>query len=117
MLFRSNGIGSFLGQNDNSSETFARHVDHVAQLVGTQHVTLGLDYVFDTREMDDYLTRMAHTFPAELGYEKGVRMVAPEQLEGIVEALQNRGYSDADLRAVLGGNLMRLARTVWKSAR
>jgi membrane dipeptidase len=112
-----NGIGSFLGQNDNSSETFARHVDHVAQLVGTQHVALGLDYVFDTREMDDYLTRMAHTFPAELGYEKGVRMVAPEQLEGIVEALQNRGYSDADLRAVLGGNLMRLARTVWKSAR
>jgi membrane dipeptidase len=112
-----NGIGSFLGQNDNSSETFARHVDHVAQLVGTQHVALGLDYVFDTREMDDYLTRMAHTFPAELGYERGVRMVAPEQLEGIVEALQNRGYSDADLRAVLGGNLMRLARTVWKSAR
>ena len=112
-----NGIGSFLGQNDNSSETFARHVDHVAQLVGTQHVTLGLDYVFDTREMDDYLARMAHTFPAELGYEKGVRMVAPEQLEGLVEALQNWGYSDADLRAVLGGNLMRLARTVWKSAR
>jgi membrane dipeptidase len=112
-----NGIGSFLGQNDNSSETFARHVDHVAQLVGTQHVALGLDYVFDTREMDDYLTRMAHTFPAELGYERGVRMVAPEQLEGIVEALQNWGYSDADLRAVLGGNLMRLARTVWKSAR
>jgi membrane dipeptidase len=112
-----NGIGSFLGQNDNSSETFARHVDHVAQLVGTQHVALGLDYVFDTQEMDDYLTRMAHTFPAELGYERGVRMVAPEQLEGIVEALQNWGYSDADLRAVLGGNLMRLARTVWKSAR
>jgi membrane dipeptidase len=112
-----NGIGSFLGQNDNSSETFARHVDHVAQLVGTQHVALGLDYVFDTREMDDYLTKMAHTFPAELGYEKGVRMVAPEQLEGIVEALQNRGYGDADLRAVLGGNLMRLARTVWKPSR
>ena len=112
-----NGIGSFLGQNDNSSETFARHVDHVAQLVGTQHVALGLDYVFDTREMDDYLTKMAHTFPAELGYEKGVRMVAPEQLEGIVKALQTRGYNDADLRAVLGGNLMRLARTVWKSAR
>ena len=109
-----NGIGSFLGHNDNSSETFARHVDHVAQLVGPQHVALGLDYVFDTQELDDYLAKMSDTFPAELGYEKGVRMVAPEQLEGIVEILQNRGYSEADLQAVLGGNLMRLALTVWK---
>jgi membrane dipeptidase len=110
-----NGIGSFLGRNDNRSETFAHHVDHVAQLVGAQHVALGLDYVFDTQELDDYLSKMAHTFPAELGYEKGVRMVAPEQLEAIVQALQKLGYGDADLRAVLGGNLMRLARTVWKS--
>ena len=110
-----NGIGSFLGQNDNSSETFARHVDHVAQLVGPQHVALGLDYVFDTQELDDYLAKMSHTFPAELGYEKGVRMVAPEQLPGIVEILQNWGYGDSDLQAVLGGNLMRLARAVWKT--
>ena len=111
-----NGIGSFLGANDNRSENFAHHVDHVAQLVGVQHVALGLDYVFDSQEMDDYLAKMAHTFPPELGYQKGLRMVAPEQLEGIVEALQKLGYSDADLRAVLGGNLMRLARTVWKPA-
>jgi membrane dipeptidase len=111
-----NGIGSFLGHNDNSSETYARHVDHVAQLVGAQHVALGLDYVFDTQELDDYLARMSHTFPAELGYGKGVRMVAPEQLEAIVQALQGWGYSDADLQAVLGGNLLRLARAVWKPA-
>jgi membrane dipeptidase len=109
-----NGIGSFLGQNDNSSETFARHVDHVAQLVGPEHVALGLDYVFDTQELDDYLEKMGHTFPAELGYKRGMRMVAPEQLTTIVETLQNWGYGDADLRAVLGGNLMRLARAVWR---
>lgn len=112
-----NGIGSFLGQNDNTSETFARHVDHVAQLVGVQHVALGLDYVFDRQEMDDYLIKMAHTFPPELGYQAGMRMVAPEQMEGIVQALQKLGYGDTDLRAVLGGNLMRLARSVWKPAR
>jgi membrane dipeptidase len=112
-----NGIGSFLGQNDNRSETFARHIDHVAQLVGPQHVALGLDYVFDTQELDDYLAKMGHTFPAELGYKKGMRMVAPEQLPGIVDILQGWGYGDADLEAVLGGNLMRLARTVWKPSR
>lgn len=112
-----NGIGHFLGANDNRSETFARHVDHVVQLVGPQHVALGLDYVFDTQELDDYLATMGHMFPAELGYQGGVRMVAPEQLEGIVAVLQGWGYRDEDLQAVLGGNLMRLARTVWKPAR
>jgi membrane dipeptidase len=111
-----NGIGTFLGANDNSSETFARHVDHVVQLVGSEHVSIALDYVFDTQELDDYLAKMGHTFPAELGYEKGVRMVAPEQLEGIVQTLLGWGYGDDDLRAVLGGNLMRLARSVWKPA-
>ena len=109
-----NGIGTFLGGNDNNSATFARHVDHVAQLVGPDHVALGLDYVFDTQELDDYLARMGHSFPAELGYKTGVLMVAPEQLEDIVVILQGWGYSDANLRAILGGNLMRLARTVWR---
>jgi membrane dipeptidase len=112
-----NGIGNFLGNNDNSSETFARHVDYVVQLVGPQHVALGLDYVFDTQELDDYLEKMGNIFPAELGYQKGVLMVAPEQLEGIVQILLNWGYQDADIQAVLGGNLMRLARQVWKSPR
>ena len=112
-----NGIGNFLGNNDNSSETFARHVDYVVQLVGPQHVALGLDYVFDTQELDDYLEKMGNIFPAELGYQKGVLMVAPEQLEGIVQILMNWGYQDADIQAVLGGNLMRLARQVWKSPR
>jgi microsomal dipeptidase-like Zn-dependent dipeptidase len=40
-------------------------------------------------------------------------MVAPEQLPAIVETLLGWGYGAADLEAVLGGNLMRLARTVW----
>jgi membrane dipeptidase len=109
-----NGIGSFLGKNDNTSETFAKHIDYVVQLVGPQHVALGLDYVFDTQEMDDYLTKMAHTFPPELGYERGVRLVAPEQLEDIVRILLTWDYSSADIAALLGGNLMRIARTVWK---
>lgn len=109
-----NGIGSFLGKNDNTSETFARHIDHVVQLVGSEHVAIGLDYVFDTQEMDDYLAKMAHTFPLELGYEKGVRLVAPEQIEDIVRILLAWGYSNANITALLGGNLMRLARTVWK---
>jgi hypothetical protein len=40
---------------------------------------------------------------------------APDQLESIVETLLSWGYRDADVEALLGGNLMRLARTVLNS--
>ena len=113
-LIGINGIETFLGEGKNQIETFSRHLDYVVQLVGPQHVGLGLDYVFDTQELDGYLTKMGHAFPTELGYKKGVRMVAPESLEEIVQTLMNWGYQDADIQAVLGGNLMRVASKVWK---
>ena len=57
---------------------------------------------------------MSHTFPPGLGYELGARFVPPEQIGDIVATLQGMGYGEADLQALLGGNLMRLAREVWK---
>ena len=40
-------------------------------------------------------------------------MVMPEQLSEIVSILQNRGYSDDNLRMILGENLLRVAKVVW----
>ena len=110
-----NGVGIFLGANDTASETYARHVDHVVQLVGPAHAAIALDYVYDPAELDEYMRQMRHTFPPGLGYELGARFVPPEQIGEIVATLQSWGYRDEDLRALLGGNLMRLARTVWNA--
>jgi membrane dipeptidase len=110
-----NGVGIFLGKNDISSETYARHVDHVVQLVGSAHVSIALDYVFDLSELEEHVEKMKGTFPPGLGYELGARFVPPEQLEEIVVTLQGWGYSDTDLTALLGGNLLRLAKQVWKA--
>lgn len=38
-----NGIGMFLGANDNSTEALVRHIDHMVQLVGPAHVAIALD--------------------------------------------------------------------------
>jgi membrane dipeptidase len=110
-----NGIGVFLGKNDNRTETFVRHLDYVVQLVGSQHVGLGLDFVFDDDEVAGYIRKFPHLFPPEDGVEgEPARSVRPEQLEDIVSALLNLGYSDDDLRAILGGNHLRVATAVWK---
>lgn len=109
-----NGIGIFLGDNDASSAALARHVQYVADLVGVEHVGLGLDYTFDKEEVDDYVLAHPEIFPPHLGYGAGMRMVEPEQLPELADILLARGFSDEQLAAVLGGNWMRLARQVWR---
>ncbi|MDC8011218.1 dipeptidase [Tahibacter soli] len=109
-----NGIGIFLGDNDASSATLARHVEYVAGLVGVEHVGLGLDYTFDSAEVDEYIAAHPVTFPPHLGYGAGIRMVEPEQLPELTETLLARGWPENDVAAVLGGNWMRIARQVWR---
>ncbi len=107
-----NGVGIFLGANDIASETYARHIDHVVQLVGPQHVNIALDYVFDLQELHEHIEKMKHTFPPGLGYDLGGRFVPPEQLTEIVAILMDWGYDDGALTAILGGNLMQLMKTI-----
>ena len=108
-----NGIGDFLGDNDDRTETIVRHIDYVVQLVGPAHVGISLDYVFDQQELDDYIKDNPDTFPPELGYGPGLKMVRPEQIPEITESLLNLGYSDYDMRLVLGENHLRVAQQVW----
>lgn len=109
-----NGIGLFLGHNDNSTETYVRHVRYVADLVGPQHVGIGLDYVFDQQELDDFVVGNPQIFPPELGYGAGIRMVEPDRIPAIAEALLASGWGDSDLAGFLGANNLRVAREVWK---
>lgn len=109
-----NGIGIFLGKNDNSTETFVRHVDYVVELLGPDHVALGIDYAVDQSEIAEHIARMRSTFPAGLGYEEGVRIIPPEQLVEIVDRLLQIGYTEENLRGLLGENLLRVANAVWK---
>jgi len=109
-----NGIGIFLGDNDNSTEALVRHIDYAVQLVGDDHVGIGLDYVYDSAELDEYVQKMSVTFPDGLGYRSGVKMVEPERLPEVAEALMAKGYDADSLAKILGGNLLRVARTTWK---
>jgi membrane dipeptidase len=110
-----NGIGIFLGDNDISTDTFVRHIDYVVELVGADHVGLGIDYAVDQAEVDEYIRTMRATFPSGLGYNEGVRMMPPEQLPDVVERLLQMGYTEENLRGLLGANLLRVATTVWRN--
>lgn len=113
-----NGVGMFLGvdsqgRSDNATETILRHIDYAAQLIGPEHVGLGLDYVFDVSELEEYLRKHPEKFPLD-ARNGGYRQVEPERFPVIAEELLKKGYSESDVQGILGHNNLRIARRVWK---
>ena len=109
-----NGIGIFLGDNDASVANVARHVLHLLDLVGSEHVGLGLDYIFDASDLAAEIAANPDKFPPHLGYSADIAMTPPEQLPDLAEELSRRGVDDASLARIFGGNWMRIAREVWR---
>lgn len=79
-----------------SWEKIIEHIDHVAKLVGVDHVGLGSD--FDGADMP-------------FGMED------VSQLPKITDGLLKKGYSDSDVQKILGGNTMRVMEQVEATAR
>ena len=109
-----NGVNIFLGSDNANVERIVDHIDYIVQLVGIDHVGIGLDYVFDGTEISTVAREMTKTFPKNAGYDVPVEIVVPEDLPRLTENLLKRTYSEDDIRKILGGNLLRIAEQVWK---
>lgn len=111
-----NGVGIFLGDNDASTEALVRAVDYAVGVVGPEHVGLGLDYLFEQEELNAYVQQHPDVFPADGGYADSVplRFVSPSQLPELTAELLRLGYNESDVRAILGGNFLRVASSVWR---
>lgn len=109
-----NGIGLFLGSNDIRTENLVGHINYVADLVGTEHVGLGLDHVIAGGGDALDVSGAPDFWPAGFGYEPGVRMVEPERIPRIAEELLRTGHCGADVKKILGGNFLRVAGQVWR---
>ena len=73
-------------------------IDYAVKLLGVDHVGIGSDF-----------DGVSGNLPVEL------RSVA--DYPNLVEGLQKRGHSDADIRKILGGNLLRVWGEVEKAAK
>lgn len=111
-----NGVGIFLGNNDIRVERIIEHIDYVVDLVGVAHVGIALDYAyeFDEDEVRAYFKAHPETFPPDSYPDGGILLMPPERLPSIAEHLLKRGYSGDDVRNIMGGNHLRIARSVWK---
>lgn len=112
------GVNLFLGADDSNSGALVDHIEYLVDLVGHQHVGLGLDYGFptDMTHITETLSQNEHFWPVDQGYTaKPIKYAAPRQLVEVAHILANRGYEETAISAVLGGNFVNLAERVWKS--
>jgi membrane dipeptidase len=109
------GFGHFMKDNDISPESFVRNIDYVAELVGPEHVGIGLDFVYYPEQFYREVMDNPEWWPEEyLQNLDGFRYFPPEELPRVTEILIKQGYSESDIRGILGENFLRVANQVWK---
>jgi membrane dipeptidase len=99
------------------------HFDHAARLVGVQHVAVGsdLDLIgnpnpvggggFQPSSQPNFARYQYHADAEGQITVKGLDH--PKRMFDLAEGLIRRGYSDADIGSMLGGNAVRVLSQVW----
>ncbi len=94
------------------------HLDYIVNLVGVDHAGIGADLNENMRVMpikSDFEVRYSYmlkgflnaTAPGLQGYNQ------PHEIINVTRGLIARGYSEEDIKKIIGGNFMRVARQVW----
>jgi membrane dipeptidase len=120
------GFPNFVADNTRPTlDQFIDHIEYIANLVGIDHVGLGIDYYLgqhpfspDTAATALYKQRVAlgvwstESYPAPpYYYPQGIE--TPDKLGALTPGLVKRGFSEVDIKKILGENWVRVYRSVW----
>ncbi len=114
-----NGVSIFLGTTTPNAADVARHVAYVADLVGVEHVGIGLDISFSQPELNDNPPGdydPTYWWPKSAGYDRAITRSSYPPIESWRELsaeLQRTGMTADEAALVMGGNMMRVAGQVW----
>ncbi|OGT44724.1 MAG: peptidase [Gammaproteobacteria bacterium RIFCSPHIGHO2_12_FULL_38_11] len=108
-----NGMALILGAEKASSKKFVDHIDYMTSLIGnTNNIALGFDLVYFNEILDMFYEKAGATYPK--GYLGSMDSLQPEKMDEVIEELLKRKYSDNDIKNILGGNFLRVAKQVWR---
>jgi membrane dipeptidase len=113
-------VPSFITDSSEPSiEHVLDHVDYIADLVGWQHLAIGTDWPL---QAPDALLRALDVEMLQAGFREQDRLDLTQRLIGfedcrglpnITRGLVGRGYSDAQIRGIMGENALRVFAEVW----
>ena len=98
------------------------HIDHVVKRFGAGSVAIGTDVAYASRRAGAESSKVPKRGPSRerfeyfwppdafTGYPSRHRSMAWTNWPMFTVGLVQRGYSDADIRKIIGGNVLRVAR-------
>lgn len=102
-------IPVFIDSEDPSAERVVDHIEHMIGVAGVDHIGLGPDFI------EDYYLHLQGGWPVVPGLptsSKTAEVLRPADLPKVTEVMVRRGFSETDVRKILGGNVMRVLRDV-----
>lgn len=114
------GVSGFLGTRTPTADDVALHAAYVAGLVGVEHAGIGLDISFHQKELDDTPPGdfdATYWWPKSAGYNRAISPMTYAPVDSwkvLASALQHTGMTAIDAELVMGGNMLRVARQVWR---
>ncbi len=119
-----NGFPPFVAKKRRPTlEDLLKHVDHIADLVGIEHVGIGIDFEYIGDSMQeaskahyDYFVKTGQWDPKDYPpppyyYPSGLD--DPRCFPNLTKALFERGYDEVETKKVLGENFMRVYSQIW----
>lgn len=114
------GVRNFVADSEPTTlEHYLDHMDHVRDLVGIQHLGIGSDidlHGYDDMPPDAYSALKAN-YKGSYAFREKIDIddiAHPQRMFDITDGLIDRGYSDEDIRLVLGGNFQRVLGEIWQ---
>ncbi len=113
------GVRMFVRDKEPTTiEDIVDHVDHVVKLVGIEHVGIGSDsdLLGYDKMPPDQLKQLRAAYKASYAFRDRIDTDGfdhPQKVYDLTDALLRRGYSDAHVELVLGGNFRRMLGSTW----
>jgi len=104
-----NASSLFVGSS--KLEGLLKHIDHLVEVGGIEHVGLGADfadYLVPHMTESQKARYLPHTFKAVDGFAKD------EDFPSVAEELVKRGYNERDIDLIMGENFLRIFKEVMK---
>lgn len=98
-------IPFFIDAQQPTADRVVDHMEHIIKVAGIDHVGLGPDFI------DDYYQQVFGGWITPPGFPTTVphaEVSRPSDLPKITDALQRRGFSNTDIRKILGENVLRV---------
>lgn len=113
------GVRMFVSDKEPTTiETALDHFDHVAKLIGPEHLGVGSDidlYGYDS--MPPELNKSLRAgYKGSYGFREKIDIEGlnhPKRMFDLTEGLIRRKYSDANIEGILGGNFRRVLTQIW----